>query len=71
LSEANEAIRAIIRWQATTLLPAIHPNVESVGVVDLLAPGTASPCVTSIGVTLPVSTVLVCKVNSLGAAPKP
>src|SRR5438477_11716308 len=54
-----------------TLAPLVHPNVESVGVVDLFAPVTASPCTTSTGVTLPLSKSLVCKVNSLGAAPKP
>src|SRR5262249_39024376 len=54
-----------------TRLPASQPKVASVGVVDLFAPGTASPFVTLTGVTLPVSTVLVWRVSILGAAPKP
>src|SRR6516165_4806041 len=51
--------------------PLVQPKVASVGVVVLLAPGTASPLATSIGVALPVSTTLVCNVNSLGTLPKP
>src|SRR5437763_14478761 len=39
----------------SSLAPLVHPNVESVGVVDLFAPVTASPCTTSTGVTLPLS----------------
>src|SRR5260221_14411471 len=54
-----------------TCEPVFQPKAESVGVVDLFAPGTAPSCVTSTGVTLPNSNVLFCKVNSRGAAPKP
>src|SRR5436189_6303093 len=54
-----------------TEAPLVQPKVASVGVVDLFAPGTASPCTTSTGVTLPVSTPLVWRVSILGAAPKP
>src|SRR5262245_54768407 len=58
-----------------TRLPASQPKAASVGVVDLFAPGVASPCATSTGVTLPVSTLVVplgvCMVSILGAAPKP
>src|SRR5262249_57713242 len=54
-----------------TCEPKFQPKAESVGVVDLFAPGTASPTVTLTGVTLPVSTVSVCNVSNLGALPKP
>src|SRR5437588_2534599 len=36
-----------------------------------IEPEMASPCTTLIGVTLPLSNVLVCSVNNLGALPKP
>src|SRR5262245_19408269 len=50
--------------------PLDQPKAESVGVVDLFEPGTASPWTVSIGMTLPVSTVLVCSVSIRGALPK-
>ena len=54
-----------------TRLPLLHPKLPIVGVVDLFAPEMASSCTTSIGVTKPDSKPLVCRVNILGAVPKP